>query len=760
MLTSHSSSVLATKSSAYLEDSCRCLTLANVLSPPYVTRFTPNTNDRLNFGRTRSAWWVHFAVINQTGEKWYLRLDTLLGDEFDLYLFPSGSPQVGNAMTTARYAKPLDNYRRRAWLLDLPQDETFDVYMRATNGDAILQLPIEFLSTSAMLERSDAEHLRLGSLYVAMLMLAVYQLLMFFNLRETSYLVFAFNILMVMATIHRTNPVFTSLAFLGNTHSYFFTAPALLGDASLLWFSRILLGIKLHLPRMDRLYQALAWFSLALIGVIGAIPGGTVLIVWITAAVFFLNLGVGAVLAQRGNKIATYFFFSYLAALLLQMGNGWALAFNNNRWDTSHDLSIAVANLILMFLVSWIQMLRVSGLREQVQHSEAEHKVKDEFLAMMSHELRTPLHAIVGLGELLRLQPLRGIAADYVERLNRAARYQLQLVGNVLDLAKIGNQSFHLEVQPFRLDIAVHAVIGLLGQQATQKGLELTLANNTDCNNSLAVAVVGDRVRFSQVLVNLLGNAIKYTDYGEVTLAVQVNPAVEAGMVWVHCEVTDTGVGIAADKLEQLFEPFSQIRATGTVRQEGIGLGLAISKQLVEAMGGQLSVDSTVGEGSRFAFEMQLGLVSTEGILPDAQAMTELHLPPGLRVLVVDDSETNRFVGGEMLRNMGAEVEFAPGGEEAVLQLGQQDIDVLLLDINMPGMDGFEVARWVRHYGRNRKLPIIALTAHTLPQIEQAGRAAGMDAFLSKPFEYRELHECICQVLGVDVPDSSPFNGL
>nr|WP_211119514.1 7TM-DISM domain-containing protein [Thiothrix fructosivorans] len=377
MLTSHSSSILAAKSSAYLEDPCRCLTLQQILSPTNTARFIPNTNDRLNFGRTRSAWWVHFSVINQTGEKWYLRLDALLGDEFGLYLFPSASPQVGNATTTARYAKPLDDYRRRAWLLDLSKGETFDVYMRATNGDAILQLPIEFLSTSAMLERSDAEHLRLGSLYVAMFMLAVYQLLMFFNLRETSYLVFAFNILMVMATIHRTNPVFASLAFLGNTHSYFFTTPALLGDASLLWFSRILLDIKQHLPRLDRLYQALAWFSLALIGVIGGIPGGTVLIVWITAVVFFLNLGVGAVLTQRGNKIATYFFLSYLAALLLQMGNGWALAFNNNRWDTSHDLSIAVANLILMFLVSWIQMLRVSGLRERIQHSEAEHKVKD-----------------------------------------------------------------------------------------------------------------------------------------------------------------------------------------------------------------------------------------------------------------------------------------------------------------------------------------------------------------------------------------------
>ncbi len=697
----------------------------------------------LYFGRTRSAVWIHFTVINLSGEQWYLLLDTLLGSEFDLYIRPEGAdPTQVSAASTAQYAQPLENYRRKLWHTHFPQGQTLHVYMRATNGDAILRLPVEFLSSTAMLERSDQGSLLLGGLYVSLLLLALYQILMFASLRESSYLFLSAHILAMLATIHRTNPVFDSLAFLSQTDSFFFTAPMLVAISTYLLFSRQILDLPRDYPRLDRIYWLVALVILASSGVIGLIPGGTFIPVLLGLGLYFLEIPTSFWLASRGNKIAHYFALAHVVALLIQVGNGLLLVTVPQEWSPSSDLFAGLVSLQLVFPISWLQAMRVRGIRERAQKAEAQHKAKDEFLAVMSHELRTPLHAIVGLSGLLRMDTDDEKRAEYLERLNTAARHQLHLVGNILDIAKAATQTLQVERQAFRLDIAVNSVVDLVGQSARQKGLELVVEWRGDDLREIPLA--GDRLRLTQVFMNLLGNAVKYTHYGHVTLTISLTPLPD-GRYEVGFSVTDTGVGIPADKLGSLFEPFAQMAGQSALQQGGVGLGLAISKRLVEAMGGVLQAESRLDEGSRFYFTLILESATS---LPATAATTIDQLPVGLRILLVDDSELNRFVGSEMLRNMGVQdITLAPDGESAILQLQQQDFDVVLLDISMPGMDGFEVTRWLRQHGRNPVVPVIALSGHVLEQIREEGRQVGMDAFLNKPFEYHELAEVIRQWL-------------
>jgi CheY-like chemotaxis protein len=294
------------------------------------------------------------------------------------------------------------------------------------------------------------------------------------------------------------------------------------------------------------------------------------------------------------------------------------------------------------------------------------------------------------------------------------------------------------------LDIAIGSVVELMQQAAKQKGLKLSLHWQGD---SGSVSVLGDRLSLAQILMNLLGNAVKYTNYGSITLTVTCSRIAD-NRYEICFEVADTGIGIPADKLDLLFEPFVQIGEQAGLSQGGVGLGLAISKHLVVAMGSVLEVNSEVDEGSCFFFTVIFEAASTV-CESEVQEVVNYQLPPGLRVLLVDDSELNRFVGTEMLSNMGVnDIALAADGESAILQLQQRDFDVVLLDISMPGMDGFAVTRWLRQHGRNPSIPVIALSAHVLQSVKQEGKRAGMNAFLSKPFEYHQLAEIVTQLFG------------
>jgi CheY-like chemotaxis protein len=396
----------------------------------------------------------------------------------------------------------------------------------------------------------------------------------------------------------------------------------------------------------------------------------------------------------------------------------------------------------------------------------------------MSHELRTPLNAIFGISTLLRLSRLDNTQTTYVEKLEASTRHMLQLVGNILDIKKIENKNFQLDIEQFKLNSVKTAVNDILTSQAESKGLHLNFTGW----ESITASLYGDKLRLTQILINLLNNAIKFTEFGSVTLSVQQLASATPGIVCLHFAVTDTGVGISPDKLPYLFQPFMQLKKRPNSFKDGAGLGLAISKNLVEMMGGTLAVKSSPGLGSEFSFILSFGMHDRRSNLvglADRRKYRGVHgrryslrmqdrrnslkaydrrksqseetftlnanllLSTGTRVLLVDDYDLNLFVGQKLLASIGGEVAVAANGQSAIMQLQRHQFDIILLDLSMADMDGFEVATWIRRYGQQPNIPIIALTAQATPAIEQQCREAGMNDFLTKPFTLQDLHTVI-----------------
>lgn len=726
-----------------LEDPSRELSLAEVSSPSWDSRFT--VNNESNFGRSRSAFWIRFQVTDRSQQKWYLLLEAMLADELDLYVFPVGQAGKSSKSMTEHYASLLKDHRRRAWSLKLPKEETLQVYMRVTNGDAIIIVPVEFLNSDAMLNRSTGAYKISSAIYAGMLVLALHQFFMFVLLRERNYFFLALCMVTAALIHQRINPAFGGFSIFRDTSSYFFSAPLLLAGLSTAAFARDMLETKKNAPRIDFIFKLFIGITLGMMFVVGLLPGGPMyaLLLGLIIMSFTVTSGFYVAYFKKGNIVAKYFAWIYLLPAALHVPNLILLALDVKGWQAERDLIPAFGTLLFMVLLSLLQAKRVILVRGAMLRVAAANKAKDEFITVMNHELRTPMNAVVGLSDLLKLENLTPTQHKYAHQLSNAARHIMQLIDNILDYSKAGQAQFKLMHKPFRLDMALQSVYELLLQPANQKGLQLSLDNKTE----KTLVIIGDRPRLAQVLVNLLNNSIKYTPDGRVSLRVTRKASDIPDKIKLHFSIRDTGPGISPEQQVKIFEPFTQLTTkTSASKSEGIGLGLPISKQLVEHMGGSLQVNSQPGMGSEFFFEVDVaqGSVIDDEVteLSDQIEEPQCCFPEGLHVLLVDDVELNRFVAAEMLKSMGAEVSQADGGKNTLLQLQRHSYDLVLLDVSMDDIDGLEVARRVRKQYK-LKLPIIALTAHATPDMKQQCLEAGMNDFVSKPFRYEELYEAI-----------------
>ena len=403
----------------------------------------------------------------------------------------------------------------------------------------------------------------------------------------------------------------------------------------------------------------------------------------------------------------------------------------------------------------------VAALEESRDQAESASRGKSDFLANMSHEIRTPMNGIIGLTELALMDPDHPSVPEHLHMIQASAESLLHILNDILDSSKIEAGKIVIEHEPFDLRERLALAVGALAATAQSKGLALRL----DLAPEVPAQVLGDALRLQQVLTNLIGNGIKFTSRGEVVVTASVSDVDEEGCI-VAFSVRDTGIGIAPEAQELVFDAFAQADSSTSRRYGGTGLGLSISRRLVELMGGTLGVRSEAGRGSDFFFALRFahapGPLRHAGgpaadardalaATADASAAEAVVAPAPGRILLVEDNEINQRLAVALLEGAGYSVTLAANGLQALDRFSSSTFDLILMDLQMPVMDGLEATRRIRDLERQsgaRPTPIIALTASVRPQDRDVCLAAGMDDFVAKPINVGELFDLVRRVTG------------
>ncbi|MBK5284969.1 MAG: response regulator [Bacteroidia bacterium] len=411
---------------------------------------------------------------------------------------------------------------------------------------------------------------------------------------------------------------------------------------------------------------------------------------------------------------------------------------SNRRLRRSNDAALTEARTREEKLQRLVEerTAELNATLEELRHTQ---KFRDQFLANMSHEIRTPMNAIVGLTNLLIKTPANELQAKYLGVIKKSGANLLVIINDILDLAKIEAGKMELEKVPFPLHVAVHNIHTILSLKAEEKGIQM----KEFIGDGVPEYVIGDETRITQVVMNLAGNAIKFTEKGSVTVSVTVEKT-SAEMVDLKFSVQDTGIGIPADKIDKIFESFGQASSDTTRKFGGTGLGLTISKQLVEMHKGELKVKSTPGEGSEFYFVISYKPAAKpqESAADEHASMQDMK---GKKILLVEDNEFNQMVAVDTLHDIfeGIEVDIAPNGKTAIEKVSANEYSMILMDIQLPDIDGFEITRFIRkEIGAPKNgIRICAMTASVTKERIDECFESGMNDYLMKPFTPEMLKE-------------------
>jgi len=712
-------------------------------------RFVRPDSAYASLGMLPGTTWLRIPVFvpQDATNGWVMQVDYALLDELDVFIEGPGGLRKIASLGRMQQASG-DNLKGRvpATLLRLTPGTGYTLLLRVTSvGPKIL--PISFMEPNAVLDEALGEQLLQGLLLGLRITLFLYAIGQWVTLRE--HLFGKYALLAGGVTIY-------SAAWFGTAGQYLWPGNLWLlehgaGLASILASCGAYLFVEQALarPGQDRLFSRVmkTFAGLCLVTAVGFGAGlishrYLVLIVG-TLGIMPMLLGLPGAFrrARAGDLVGTYLLIGWAVAFVsslvtAQMINGKLPA---NFW-TMHALVLGSTFDMLIFMR--ILGLRTKTMQSAMLRAEASTRMKSEFLAKMSHEIRTPMNAIIGMSRLALMSEPAPSLRNYLGKILGASEHLMGIINDILDLSRIEAGKMHLEEVPFDLDEMLEHLSSLMGVKTEAKGIELIFRIGPGVPQRL----VGDPLRLGQILINLTGNAVKFTERGEIVVAVEAEQA-DHDRITLAFSVSDTGIGMTQAQIGRLFQSFSQADNSTTRKYGGTGLGLSISRQLVELMGGEIAVRSTPHQGSCFTFSVPLGVADGQA----AASAVRKALLLDVRALVVDDSPAARAALTEMLETLGVRADSAASGEECLALLARADASgapyqIVLMDYLMPGLDGMATIRRIRQ-GDSPPPAILMISACTRETVMEEEGELPVDAFLHKPVGPALLYHSLLQVL-------------
>jgi signal transduction histidine kinase/CheY-like chemotaxis protein/HPt (histidine-containing phosphotransfer) domain-containing protein len=748
-LNSGTESLRIGKSIYYLKDDSQRLSFEQVRTGEFDQQFIRSSATAPNFGSTKAVW-NKFTVINHSEKKWFLTVENYNIDTLTFY-YPDSAGIYHKSLMGSAHPYQARQYGINPYVLELPlkATDTATFYLKIESN--VFQYPLSIVSEEQLLKTVQYKNIGLGIYFGFMLVIIFYGAVVYLAFRDKGYLFYVIYValtglmiferegLMAAVWAGKYSAMWAKTSFfiaLASASMYPFTCAFLETKKNTPILHKLILYVFLPATFIAPVFDMLGYKYIASLG--NQVSGLAGLLLLYATAIFIY---------RKGFKHARFYIIAcscYFIGIVIFILKTNAILPHNAITNSALEIGSILEMILFSFslgdklnLVRKKKETAESSLRiSQLEKLSAEKskEFKEQFLANMSHEIRTPMNAILGMTNLTLNTPVNTKQKEYLTAIKKSSENLLVIINDILDLSKLEAGKMELESISFRIKDMIEQASVSMQFKAKEKGLQLVTEISTD----VPAVIKGDPARLTQVLINLIGNAIKFTAAGQVAVKVVLDNANA-----IRFRVIDTGIGIPKDKLGSLFESFTQVDASTSRKYGGTGLGLSISKTLIELHGGKIEVSSQEGKGSEFAFVIPLIAGNENEIEADNKPAINAALLNGIKILVAEDNEYNQIVIEDTLKGLieNVTVDIAENGKVAVEKHTKNTYDIILMDMNMPEMGGIEATEYIRtktDSGKN-KIPILALTANVMEKDMARITAAGMNGSIPKPFTQDEL---------------------